>query len=120
MLSLWLLTNLSTKSVVDKNLLVILVPFKSVLKGNKKGVSKVWMARFAVIHLLNHWGYDVQQFDNDAIILRNPKPLYDKYPDTEIISARAKLPFELGRGPWGLTVGMGAVLLRSTGRMGKC
>ena len=106
--------------LADKNLPVILVPFKSVLKGNKKGVSKVWMARFAVIRLLNHWGYDVQQFDNDAIILRNPKPLYDKYPDTEIVSARAKLPFELGSGPWGFTVGMGAVLLRSTGRMGKC
>ena len=104
----------------DKNLPVILVPFKSVLKGKRKGVSKVWMARFAVIRLLNHWGYDVQQFDTDAIILRNPKPLYDKYPDTEIVSARGKLPFELGKGPWGFTICMGAVLLRSTGRMGKC
>ena len=105
--------------LTQRRLTVILVPYPSVLKSRGRGVSNVWMARFAVIRLLNHWGYDVQQFDTDAVMLRNPRPLYDRYPDYEIVSARGKLPFELGRGPWGFTVCMGAVLLRSTQRMGE-
>ena len=103
-----------------KHLPVILVPLESVLKPGRSRINSIWMARFAVIRLLNYWGYNVQQFDTDAVILRNPKPLYDKYPDSEIVSARGKMPFELGRGPWGFTVCMGAVLVRSTKRMGKC
>ena len=99
---------------------VILVPLESLLKPGRSRINSIWMARFAVIRLLNHWGYNVQQFDTDAVMLRNPKPLYDKYPDSEIVSARGKLPFELGRGKWGFTVCMGAVLIRSTEKMGKC
>ena len=49
--------------LTDKNLPVILVPFKSVLKGNKMEMSNVVITRLAVFRLLNHWGYDVQQFD---------------------------------------------------------
>ena len=95
------------------------VPFSSVLKGKKGRVSSVWMTRFAVIRLLNHWGYDVLQLDSDAIPLKNPRYLFDAYPDYDIVSARAALPFELSRGPWGFTVCMGAALLRGTKGMGK-
>ncbi len=52
----------------------IYVPYSSILKTTHGlGIGKVWMTRMAVIRLINHLGFDVQQFDTDAIILRNPQ-----------------------------------------------
>lgn len=97
----------------------VYVPYSSVLKKLKKGVSTVWMTRLAVIRLLNHWGYDVLQLDTDAVPLRNPHLLFDGYSDYDLVGARGVLPFELGHGPWGFTLCMGAALLRGTQRMGE-
>ena len=105
--------------MVGREIPSIYVPISSVLKGNHRGVSTVWMTRFAVLRLLNHWGYNVMQLDNDAIPLKDPYLLYDAYTNYDIVSARGILPFELGRGPWGFTLCMGAVLLRATQKMGK-
>ena len=95
------------------------VPSTSVLKRKLMGVSSVWMTRLAVFRLINHWGYDVLQLDNDAIPLRNPHTLLDSYVDYDVVSSRGRMPFELSRGPWKFTVCMGAILLRGTQGMGK-
>ena len=95
------------------------IPYSKVVKGNKKGVPTIWMTRFAVIRLLNHWGYNVLQLDSDAVPLKNTDYLFDAYTDYDIVSARGALPFELSRGAWGFTVCMGAALLRGTQGMGK-
>ena len=97
------------------------VPYSSVLKKGhyQKGVSAIWMTRFAVIRLLNHWGYDVLQLDNDAVPLKNPHLLFDAYSEYDLVGARGILPFELGRQTWGFTLCMGAALLRGTERMGE-
>lgn len=105
--------------LASKNLPCIHVPMNSVVKGNRKGVAAVWMTRFAVLRLLNHWGYDVLQLDSDAVPLKNPQFLFNAYPEYDIVSARGILPFELGKGPWGFTVCMGAALLRATQKMGE-
>ena len=42
-----------------------------------KPFDKVMMLRLAVMRLLNHWGFDVHNYDTDAILLRNPQILYD-------------------------------------------
>ena len=97
----------------------VYVPYSSVLKKLKKGVSTVWMTRLAVIRLLNHWGYNVLQLDTDAVPLKNPHLLFDGYSDYDLVGARGVLPFELGHGPWGFTLCMGAALLRGTQRMGE-
>ena len=97
----------------------VYVPIRSVMKGLRRGVSTIWMTRFAVIRLLNHWGYDVLQLDNDAIPLKDPRFLYDPYTEYDIVGARGILPFELGRGPWGFTLCMGAALLKGTEKMGE-
>ena len=105
-----------------KKLAVIYIPYSSTIDVNYshfKKASMVWMTRLAVIRLLNHWGYDVQHFDNDAIILKNPKSLFDKYSEFDIVGSKGRFPFELGRGPWRFTLCMGAVLLRATQKMGK-
>ena len=96
----------------------IFVPHEAVLKSSK-GLSRVWMTRMAVIRLINHWGFDVQQFDTDAVILRNPEPLYQQFPDSDVVGSRGMLPFDIGKKLWGFTVCMGAVLFRSTPKTGK-
>ena len=96
----------------------IFVPYGSVLRYTH-GITRVWMTRMAVIRLISHWGFDVQQFDTDAIILRNPQAVFDQFPSSDVIGGRAKLPFELGKGPWGFTVSMGAILFRHTPRTGE-
>ena len=95
------------------------VPSTSVLKRKLMGVESLWMTRLAVLRLINHWGYDVLQLDNDAIPLRNPQALFDDYMDYDIVSSRGSMPLTLSRGPWKLTVCMGAVLLRGTQGVGK-
>ena len=97
----------------------VYIPYNSVLKKLKKGVSMVWMTRLAVIRLLNHWGFDVLQLDTDAVPLKNPHLVFDGYSDYDVVTARGVLPFELGRGPWGFTLCMGAALLRGTQKMGR-
>ena len=108
------------KILVRRRIPSVCVPYISVLRNPKSlGVHKVWMTRLAVIRLINHWGFDVQQFDTDAIILRNPQPVFDLFSGFDVVGSRAKLPFELGKGQWGFTVCMGVILFRSTQRTGE-
>ena len=95
------------------------VPSTSVLKRKLKGVTSVWMTRLAVLRLINHWGYDVLQLDNDAIPLRNPHTLLDAYIEYDMVSSRGNMPFSLTTGPWKFSLCMGAILLRGTQGMGK-
>ena len=108
------------KMLVRRRIPSVCVPYISVLRNPKSlGVHKVWMTRLAVIRLISHWGFDVQQFDTDAIILRNPQPVFDLFSGFDVVGSRAKLPFELGKGQWGFTVCMGVILFRSTRRTGE-
>ena len=45
------------------------------------------IVRMALVQHLNHWGYNVLVIDLDAIILKDPFPLLDKYPDADIITS---------------------------------
>lgn len=108
------------RMLVHREISSLFVPYASVLRNpHSLGVHKVWMTRMAVLRLISHWGFHVVQFDTDAIILRNPQPLFDRFPNFDIVGSRAKLPFELGKGQWGFTVCMGAILFRSTARTGR-
>ena len=108
------------KMLIRRQISSVCVPYISVLRNAKSlGIHKVWMTRLAVIRLINHWGFDVQQFDTDAIIRRNPQPLFNSFPGFDVVGSRAKLPFELGKGQWGFTVCMGVILFRSTPKTGK-
>ena len=97
---------------------VVMVPLTSVVWGWSPGVAKVWMCRLALIRLLNHWGYNVVHYDADAVILKNPKPLFDKFQEYDIVGSRGKLGKEL-KNMWGFAICMGAVLFRSTANVGK-
>lgn len=80
--------------------------------------SHIWITRSTVYRLISSWGYDIAIYDTDAIILKNPQPVFDAYPDSDIIGSAGKYPFSLGK-KWGATFCMGVALFRHTPKTGK-
>ena len=79
--------------------------------------SQVHVVRMAVLRLLNHYGYDVVNYDCDAIPLRNPQPVFDAYSDTDLIGTFGKGPDVLYQ-KWGVTLNTGVMVMRATPNMG--
>lgn len=77
----------------------------------------IYITRLAVYRLINYFGHDVMAYDSDAIVLRDPKELFDAHQDSDIVASAGKFPGVLGR-VWGFTACMGAILFRSTPRTG--
>lgn len=104
-----------TLLLTSKGISSIHVPYSSVVVDpDRMGIGRVWMTRLAVLRLINYFGFNVYQFDTDAIVLRNPQPIFDLYKSSSVVSARAMLPFELGKGRWGFTASMGVILFRNS------
>ncbi len=80
------------------------------------GFYQLLVLRVVVMRLLNYWGYDVANFDSDAILLKNPIPLFysEDYATSDVIGTfGGRLPGAL-HNKWGVVVCMGAIFLRST------
>ncbi|XP_064402116.1 uncharacterized protein LOC135347920 [Halichondria panicea] len=80
------------------------------------GFYQLLIIRVVVMRLLNYWGYDVANFDSDAILLKNPIPLFysEDYATSDVIGTfGGKLPGAL-HSKWGVVVCMGAIFLKST------
>ena len=102
-------------SLAEREINSLYIPYYSLLRKPKLEIGNFLMSRLAVIRLLSHWGYDVQHYDTDAVLLKNPQPLFQRFPSSDIIASRGDYPDELGKnGPWGMTLCMGAVLIRSS------
>ena len=80
--------------------------------------SHIWITRTTVYRLISSWGYDIVTYDSDAIVMRNPKSLFDLYKDRDVIGSAGTYPFPLGK-KWGLTVCMGVALYRHSHRTGN-
>ena len=107
-------------SLAERNINSLYVPYHSLLRNPKLEIGNIWMSRLAVIRLLSHWGYDVQHYDSDAVLLKNPWSLFQRFPSSDIVASWGDYPDELGKnGPWGTTLCMGAVLIRSSPRTGE-
>ena len=101
--------------LTKRNIMSILVPDNSLLNDMFIGrVQRIWLLRLAVVRILNHWGYHVQQLDADAIVLRNPQPLFDMYPQFDIVASKGMLPKSLLRSGWKFTMCMGVISFRSS------
>ena len=77
----------------------------------------IW--RVTVLRLLNHWGYDVANYDPDAIILKNTEQLY--YGDlrnSTFIGSRAHWP-PFTRKLFGVSVCEGAFMIKSSPETGQ-
>lgn len=61
----------------------------SAIRSNIRGKEyKMWMFRTQITLKLLVKGYDVLLTDNDALWLKNPLPIIEKYLDNDIISSR--------------------------------
>ena len=80
--------------------------------------SQVHIVRLAVVRLMNHYGYDVVNYDCDAILLKNPQTIFDSHKDSEMIGTFGKGPNHLFS-KWGVTLNTGVMLLRSGTKLGK-
>lgn len=77
----------------------------------------IWMIRFVVFRLINYWGYDLVSYDSDAIIMKNPRELFEQHQSSDIVGSAGKFPHSVGK-EWGFTVCLGVVMFRSTPRTG--
>ena len=80
--------------------------------------SQVHIVRLAVVRLMNHYGFDVVNYDCDAILLKNPQTIFDSHKDSEMIGTFGKGPNHLFS-KWGVTLNTGVMLLRSGAKLGK-
>ena len=89
----------------------------NIKRSKRQAVTQVEVVRLTVMRILNHWGFDVVNYDSDAVILRNPQPIYDRYPWSDVIGSAGIFPKSIYI-KWGVTVCMGVVLIRATNRTG--
>ena len=99
----------------------ILAPFSTVLNSKyrfRRFFELIMMMRLGFMRLINRLGYDCAMYDIDAIILKNPQPLYDNHwRDRDIVGSRGELPRALWR-KWGVAICIGVVFIRSNPRTG--
>ena len=79
--------------------------------------AAILVLRITVIRLLNYWGYDAANIDTDALILKNPEPLYQKFNESDLLASRSRAPPALAR-KWGVTICAGVFMVRSTQNSG--
>ena len=75
--------------------------------------SEVMVLRLTAMRLINYWGYDVANYDTDAIVLKSPESLYLRHANSHMIGSYGHSPGELGR-KWGTTVCCGLFMTRSS------
>ena len=78
----------------------------------------VVMVRLAFLRLLNWFGFDVASFDTDAIILKNPLPLFENHTTDIVASIGLPWPPVLFK-KWNFTLCSGTIFFRSNKRIGK-
>lgn len=87
------------------------------LKRITSAFNQIHIVRLTFFRLINHWGYDVVMYDSDAIVLKDPQPLFDAHPGVELVGSAGKGPESIGR-VWGRTICTGVLLMRSTPNLG--
>lgn len=86
--------------------------------GVTRRFSQVHVVRLSVIRLMLHYGFTVVNYDCDAIVLRNPQPIFDGHPDADVIGTFGKGPNSLFL-KWGVTLNTGVMLMRSNAKLGE-
>ena len=107
--------------LIARDIPSILAPFSSLLNINykfRRFFDFIMMMRLGFMRIINRLGYDCAMYDIDAIILKNPQTLYNKYNDTGIIGSRGSLPKSLMK-KWKVTICIGAVFIRSNDNTGR-
>ncbi|CAH1774560.1 unnamed protein product, partial [Owenia fusiformis] len=75
--------------------------------------SLIWTYRITLWRLLISYGYDVYNFDTDAIVLHDPIGHVERnYPNASIVASMTKKSPKNVQRDWGFTLCMGNVLFR--------
>ena len=81
--------------------------------------TQVHILRLTVMRFINHWGFDVANYDTDAIIMKNPEPLYyHQYKSSDFIGSFGHFPQEMQR-EWGIAVCIGVVMTKNSKQTGN-
>ena len=107
--------------LIARDIPAILAPFNSLLNINykfRRFFDLIMMMRLGFMRIINRLGYDCAMYDIDAIIIKNPQTLYNKYNNSGIIGSRGSLPKSLMK-MWKVTICIGAVFIRSSDDTGR-
>ena len=108
--------------VEKKGIVSLYVPPESIVEQSETETDAILrdveIIRVTVMRLLNHWGFDVVIYDGDAIILKNPEPVYSRYRDSDLVGTFGGTWPQTLYKQWGVTVCHGTVVFRSTSRTG--
>ena len=86
------------------------------------GSSNVLMSDDTIVsvvslyRLLNHWGYDVFNYDTDAVLLRDPSHILPA--EYDIIGTFGRFPTDLTK-KWGITLCTAILVVRSSRTTGR-
>lgn len=80
--------------------------------------NQVMMTRLAMLRLLNHWGLDVAFYDTDAILLKDPQPVFNHHRSSGIVGVVGKFPAVLFR-EWRVALCTAVMLVRSSTATGS-
>ncbi|CAH1783368.1 unnamed protein product, partial [Owenia fusiformis] len=79
--------------------------------------QNIWVARMVIWRIFHYVGFEkIDNFDLDAIPLKNPLKVFDKIKTADIIAATGIYPIGIGKS-YGFTLNMGSVELRNSKRM---
>ena len=76
--------------------------------------------RLLAVRLVNYWGYSVASYDTDAVLLRNPQPLYDAHRGANIVAGAGGHWPTWAIEEWGFSVCLGTIMIRSGAATGVC
>ena len=102
------------KLLQRRNIGSIFVPPSSVYDNKTIKLSThklITYLRFAVVRLLNHWGFTVAHYDSDALLLKDMQEIFEKYPSSSIVASIAVGLYEVN-------MCAGAILFRSNQEIG--
>lgn len=107
----------------SRNISCVFIPPSCLLQPSLKldrhvAFTQVHIMRLLVMRLLNHWGFDVANYDSDALILKNPETRFAQFPDRHLIGSVGHFPKQMDH-MWGTAVCIGVVLIRAAPQTGE-
>ena len=97
----------------------IFIPTTAIMSplGKDEHFKSVWMIRLGLLRVLNWLGFDAAMYDADALVLKNPQPLFEAHATDIVASMGTSWPPKVGR-KWGFTLCNGVLFIRSNKRTG--
>ena len=110
----------------EREIPCIYVPLQSVLNEStrimtspfQRKAKALLMIRLGFLRILNWLGFDAASIDADALILKNPRPLFENHKTDIVGSIGLPWPHEVFE-KWNLTLCGGVIFIRSNKRTGK-